>query len=53
MQQIKHPSFPTFLDDFEALQEEIKTALKRTWLTLAGLTIPCAACVICALAFTK
>lgn len=53
MQQIKHSSFPAFLDDFEALREEIMTAIKRTWLTLAGLAVPCAACLICALVISK
>lgn len=43
MQQIKYSSFPPLLDDLEALQEEIYAALKRGWLLLGGIGLPCAA----------
>jgi hypothetical protein len=45
MHQIKYATFPTLLDDLEALQEEIDAALKRTWLMLGGIILPCAALV--------
>ena len=45
MQQIKSASFPTLLDDLDALQEEINLTLKRAWLMLGGIILPCAALV--------
>ena len=49
MHQIKYASFPTLLDDLDALQAEIDAALKRTWLMLGGIVLPCAALVVFAL----
>jgi hypothetical protein len=46
MQQIKYASFPTLLDDLNALQAEIDAALKRTWLMLGGIILPGAALVV-------
>lgn len=45
MQQIKYATFPTLLDDLDALQEEINVMLKRAWLMLGGIILPCAALV--------
>lgn len=49
MQKINFATFPTLLDDLDALQKEINAALKRTWLMLGGIVLPCAALVIFAL----
>jgi hypothetical protein len=49
MQQIKCATFPSFLDDLDAIQDEINAAIKRTWLMLGGIVLPCAALVVFAL----
>ena len=45
MEQIKYATFPTLLDDLDALQDEINAAIKRTWLMLGGIVLPCVALV--------
>jgi hypothetical protein len=50
MHQIKYATFPSLLDDLEAIQDEIDAAIKRTWLMLGGIALPCAALVVFVLA---
>ncbi|MEN9482100.1 MAG: hypothetical protein RLZZ298_3495 [Pseudomonadota bacterium] len=45
MEQIKYSGFPSLLGDLDAQQEEINEALKRTWLMLGGIILPCVALV--------
>jgi len=53
MHQFDYSGFPPLLDDLDALQEEINAALKRIWLTLGGIILPCAGLVIYALGTAK
>ena len=43
MEQIKYSGFPSLLGEFDAQLEEINEAIKRTWLMLGGVVLPCAA----------
>ena len=49
MQQIKCATFPSFLDDLDAMQDEINAAIKRIWLMLGGVVLPCDALLVFAL----
>jgi hypothetical protein len=50
MEQIKYSGFPPLLDDLDALQKEINAMLKKAWLMLGGIVLPCAALAFYALA---
>ena len=50
MEQIKYSGFPPLLDDLDALQTEINAMLKKAWLMLGGIVLPCAALAFYALA---
>lgn len=53
MHQIEYSGFPALLDDLDALQEEIHAALKRIWLVLGGVILPCAGLLLFALGSAK
>lgn len=45
--------FPRLVDDLEALHEEINLALKRTYLAVGAVVLPCAGLVVYVLGMAR
>lgn len=45
--------FPPLVDDLDALYDEINRALKRTWLAVGAVILPCAGLVVYALGMAR
>lgn len=49
MQKKDLSGFPALIEDFDALHDEINRALKRTWLLVGAVILPCSGLVVYAL----